>query len=302
MMSFLVVCSKNRGEELKRLFKSLRNCANKPAVALLIDGSDEDKFDYFEDLQRLSENSFDLEIIRFATPGLVMARNRALDEIESRSPSSSEAVVHFVDDDVIFTPNYFHEISKAMDQSQLAGACGRTLMPRIPRIPAPKFHPRNPGRLSRLGIAVAHWTSSKPSKVEWLPGCSMSYRVNAIRGMRFDTGRQALPAGEDIEFSSRVASEVGPLGYIPNALIWHMMSDLNRPNPRRWAYEDVYHRKDLGRKAILNCSPTSVFLGSIFMLATHFVKGLNPRSFGSRQSFVGTLLGLVDFYLKRERR
>ena len=301
-MSFLVVCSKNRGEELKRLFRSLRNCAKKPDVVFLIDGSDEDKLHYLEELQRLSVNSFDLEIIRFATPGLVMARNRALDEIESRLPSSSAAVVHFVDDDVIFTPNYFHELTNAMNRSRLAGACGRTLMPSIPRIPEPNSYPRNPGRLSRFGIAVAQWTSSKPAKVEWLPGCSMSYRLDAIRGMRFDTGRQALPAGEDIEFSSRVASEVGPLGYVPSALIWHMMSDLNRPNPRRWAYEDVYHRKDLGRKYVHKCSPTSVLLGSIFMMTTHLLKGLNPRDPESRQRFIGTILGLVDFYLKRAQR
>ena len=301
-MSVLVVCSKNRGEDLKRLFKSFRNCSNKPALALLIDSGGGYSDDYLDELIELSRNSFNLEVIRLGTPGLVMARNRALDEIESRITISSEALVHFVDDDVVFTPNYFLELTKAINESRLAGACGRTLMPSIPRIRKPGSQQGHPGTLSRLGFASPQWTSSKTSKVKWLPGCSMSYRLEAIRGMRFDTGRQAIPAGEDIEFSARVSSEKGALAYVPSALIWHMMSDLNRPNPRRWSYEDVYHRKDLGRKRLHQCTPTSVFLGSVFMLVTHFLKGLEPRDSVSRQRFVGTLLGLVDFYLRREQR
>lgn len=298
MLSILVICTRNRMKDLSTAVESLQRCAKPPKILLVIDSKSDNPILY-KTVRQVTPSHMDLIVERCEDFGLVAARNAALRWIEEQD-FQGEVLVHFVDDDVEFQPHYFVELENCFEETLCAGACGRTLMPWISELRL-RNNKNKIGRLSALGINYPHWQSPERVDVDWLPGCSMSYRWSNIRGMKFDNRRAFLPAGEDVDFSGKLKSQGNLLVYEPKALLKHHMSQANRPNERKWAREDVFHRKVLGKDRVLNCNPASVFIGTLILACQSGAKAfalLNPVSL---ERFIGTLKGVVDFYvLKKE--
>jgi glycosyltransferase involved in cell wall biosynthesis len=211
MLSFshsLVICSRGRPESLIGLIDTILDCeySNSIKILIVLNGHSE------KELKRLvheyEEEKPRIEIIESA-PGLVVARNLALISVKTD-------IITFLDDDVLLPRNYLTEIDSAfLNDPHLDG-----LSPRIEGLYATsvqeqgrtiKFKPQY-GKVTTTGrnYWVPDIYSAKPTLVEWLPGCSMSYRFSSIKEMQFSNELMLGPTegyslGEDVDFSMRLS-------------------------------------------------------------------------------------------------
>ena len=223
----LVICTRNRIDDIKRCLASVEAASYVPQRILVVDSSDGRETEEYS-------AQFKLPITYIRAPrGLIIQRNVALTEIH-------EQIAHFIDDDVEVHPDYFLEILRAFhDSPEVAGVGGAMAGvgfgpmatvgrgPRLSERLALKSSSR-PGRVLRSGFNMQCFDSPKAINVDWLPGCSMSFRMSAIRGLKFDERRTLrCPMHDDVDFGLRV-SERGPLLYTPNARLIHHLSPTNR--------------------------------------------------------------------------
>lgn len=179
-------------------------CNQSDQIRVLIVLNGHRKIDFTQLKSQLKQWPIKIDIIE-SSPGLAAARNVALTKL-------SGEIVTFLDDDVLLPETYFTEVDQAFVlYPEIEG-----LSPRIKGLYSGTSALRNRfklgsskyGRVTRNGenYWVPDTFSEVTTKVQWLPGCSMTYRISAIGGKRFSeelmlgpTGGYSL--GEDVDFS-----------------------------------------------------------------------------------------------------
>lgn len=250
LRNVVVICTRNRPDHVSRLIENLAKQTLRPELVLIIDGSDEPKTltsgsTHREGISGLSQH-LQIEVIA-AAPGLPKQRNIALDALSGRAE-----VVHFFDDDVEIDPSYLEFIWEAFSAEQnLVGASGDVI----------NAHPARPSVVQRIlllksrkgGVVLSSGVNigvpgQKQSKaIMWLPGCAMSYRLDAIADLKFDEARSGYALGEDVDFSAR-AGLVGPLRYVEKAKLMHNFAMSNRLSANDLARDDVISRWKLATR------------------------------------------------------
>jgi len=229
----LVVCTRNRIDDIKRCLASVQFASYIPGRILVVDSSDGRETEEFC-------AQFHLPITYIRAPrGLTIQRNIALAEIH-------EDIVHFIDDDVEVEGDYFHALNQALhDSPQTAGAGGAIVNAGANR---PELLARlalksstHPGRVLRSGYNSGCFDLPRAINVDWLPGCSMSFRMSAIRGLKFDERRKGYALGEDVDFGLK-ALERGPLLHTPAARLVHHVSPTNRADQPELVRASVHNR------------------------------------------------------------
>lgn len=232
----LVIPTRNRIDDIKRCLASIEAASHVPNRILVVDSSDGRETE-----QYCAQSHLPITYIK-APRGWIIQRNIALAEIQ-------EQIVHFIDDDVEVEPDYFRELVQALrDSPQAAGVGGAVASPDGANIVnRPTLIGRlalkeslHPGRVLRSGHNIGSFDSPKAINVDWLPGCSMSFRMSAIRGLKFDERREDIP-GEDVDFGLR-ALERGPLIFTPAARLIHHVSPTNRHDYPWWVRGSVRNR------------------------------------------------------------
>jgi GT2 family glycosyltransferase len=217
----VVICTRNRSEELKKILTSIDQQTMFPDLVLVIDSSDS-----FFQLQ----NNYGFKLNHVPSKkNLTFQRNVSLGML---STLNKDARIHFFDDDVILGNQYIEKVSKRFDSyPDIDGICART----------PDNTDKNPsvymriflldsirsGRILPSGVNVAFKNSSDSYEVEWLAGCCMSYRLNKIRELRFDESRKGVGWGEDVDFSYRLSRSC-KLMCMTDLEITHSLSLTNR--------------------------------------------------------------------------
>jgi glycosyltransferase involved in cell wall biosynthesis len=203
----VVVCSRGRPKQVISIIESVIACENSSDVKIMIvlNGHSKDELDELR--QKYKNQINQVEIIE-SVPGLAAARNVALKKADCE-------VLTFLDDDVSLPNGYFTAIDSAFyDDHELDG-----LSPRINGL-YPKTHSRSVfkiklrpryGKVTKTGknYWVPDTYGQEPTSVDWLPGCSMSYRFTSIKDMRFSEELMLGPTegyslGEDIDFSIQI--------------------------------------------------------------------------------------------------
>lgn len=226
LSSVLLICTRNRATDLHHALLSVPTQVRLPDAVLVVDSSDDDGPKRV--VQSFEKSNPELNVIYLhASRGLTKQRNVGLDFCKSRWD-----VVHFVDDDVELQPLYIESLmSRFESDPALVGAGGLVLG----ASPIPfELGMRLIGRASKRQGAVlrsgantgAHGSPAEIG-VEWLPGCSMSFRLEAIAGLRFDEERSGYALGEDVDFGLK-ASRRGKLVHVPEARLLHKLSPDNR--------------------------------------------------------------------------
>lgn len=236
----IVVCSRNRPDVLARLLDWLFETAPADSRVIVVEGSDPDLLLSADLVQRWSAAGL---VHRVTRPQLTHQRNLALEMLQG------EDFVHFIDDDAWPSPAYFAQIEAVLLEHPDAAGAGGLPIYREQR-PSPSrrafktiflLDSRHSGRLLRSGANVPYRDLDGVHRVDWLAGCSMSFRVSRIHGLRFDEARRGVGWGEDVDFSLR-ASERGALFVSAQAHIEHRMSPLGRDT-----YERMIEEYDINR-------------------------------------------------------
>ncbi|MFB6231288.1 MAG: glycosyltransferase family 2 protein [Salinibacter sp.] len=248
----VVICTRNRPEELRRTLDSLAACS--PGTDLLlavIDASDAEErartrsvVDGFDALPSVHWPHTD-------APSSARQRNAALD----RLPPSVE-IVHFIDDDVTVHDGYFEALSAVLRTEPEVGGVGGIVLE--PSKDAPSARSERLRRLFFLGHAeggrvlpsgcatsAQHPSPTDASELrdtEWLSGCSSSYRRTLLEQHRFDEALTGYSMLEDLDLSYRIQRQAR-LVVQPEARLTHRRSPRNRFDAERYSYALTVHRR-----------------------------------------------------------
>jgi len=153
-------------------------------------------------------------------PGLTVQRMRGVSEL---SPGCE--IVHFIDDDVALEPEYFAQIERAFTDAAVVGVGGL-----ITNQPPSKRHILNrlflldstrEGVVLPSGVNAKVYSAEGDVDVEWLSGCSMSFRRSLFATLSFDTSMVGYSLGEDVDFSFGVGKQ-GRLVVAGSARLEHL--------------------------------------------------------------------------------
>lgn len=253
MSSIVVICTRNRSSELISAFQDVRKAS--PDIEILVaDASDEEHKPAVRSLVAGDTASVLLD----CHPGLARQRNQALTWLVLHRPGTQ--IVHFIDDDTEPTPGYFEAIENAFEKDQrLGGVGGVILNQEFPRFQFVKvlfaLYSSRPGVVLRSGRnTIGHYVGHEAVRAEWLPGCAMSYRLDAISGLEFDNRLEGYSLGEDLYFSYAL-SRTHSLTIAKDARAFHHLSPVNRQSAERIArdriellYRFVKENQDRGLK------------------------------------------------------
>ncbi|WP_082575951.1 glycosyltransferase family 2 protein [Arthrobacter sp. Soil762] len=276
MKDALVICTRNRHADIKRCLDSLLQQRRMPLRLLVVDSSDsEDTADLSHQYKSEGGLPF-LEYVHTA-PGLTLQRNVAL-----RTLQEDVEVVHFIDDDVELEPEYIEELMKAFEMDPtLVGAGGlikggnRKKARIVARLSGrDSIHP---GRVLSTGFNIGAHETPFDVDVDWLPGCSMSFRLAMIDGLAFDERRVGYAIGEDADFGLR-ASARGKLRHVHAARLHHHQSPVNRHKRPLLVRMAVAHRWSLAEDNLGRVRRSMVVYGTLTESVTYLVRFLLSRS------------------------
>jgi glycosyltransferase involved in cell wall biosynthesis len=242
MSSLVVVCTRNRPHDVREVLSHVRKVS--PDLPVLVADSSDGP-----DKARVESVVAEVDgcTLIACTPGLARQRNQGLAWISEHSPDTE--VVHFLDDDSEPMPGYFEAIESRFAASREVGGVGGVIVNQpLPRFLAAKYafwlYSRRPGVVLRSGRStIGHYQGHEARAAQWLPGCAMSYRLDAIGDLRFDDRLEGYSLGEDLYFSFAL-SRCHELTIAENALQIHHLSPTNRQSAERVSREriELLHR------------------------------------------------------------
>lgn len=212
----VVIPTKNRPDDLNRLFESITKQIEKPARVVIIDQSDN---------IAVQKESGDFEVNHVHAPyvsGLTAAKNLGVSYCNSE-------IVYFFDDDIILDPDFFQIMNSHFENDpEIYGMCGKQknckdsfiniLFFSLFHIGAYKDIRRkcNSGYIKELLV-----------KTNIISGGITGYRRKVFDDYLFDEGLVRYCLGEDMDFSYRV-SRHHTICFATDALALHNHSQIGR--------------------------------------------------------------------------
>ncbi|HEY6270844.1 MAG TPA: glycosyltransferase [Terriglobales bacterium] len=224
----VIVPTKNRPRDLEAAVDSLLRQTVLPRQLVIIDqsSSGESESQIRSRLAAVPPQVRDLLKVDYirdeGISGLASARNRAMQ-------LANQELWLFLDDDVVLEPEFIKELAAVYEaRAGVAGISGVvTNYPSPPRLFRMwnALFVRGPLRDDRQAV---YWKADRlrnaaPVRVSRLGGGLMSFRAQAIRGLKFDESLRGVSDGEDVDFCARLGPEA-ILMIAPRARLVHNQS------------------------------------------------------------------------------
>lgn len=231
----VVVCTKDRPQDLGRLLESLERQHHPPSAVVIVDASRAPETRALV-TGRPPPGKGKLTYVASAS-GLPLQRNAGVAALEGNPD-----LVCFLDDDVELHENYFRAVVARFqaDRGQrLVGVSGnatnevkRHLLSRLVRRSF-LITDNASGRVLPSGDAGHVFAPNTDQSVDVLSGCNMCFRGDVFRvhGLRFDEALTDYAYMEDQDFSFR-ARRYGDLMQLADARLTHHVSEVGRPSQR----------------------------------------------------------------------
>ncbi len=251
----VIVCTKDRPEDLARLIFSLDKQDMFPTELIISDASQTQET---KNLIQAKEKSGPYPIRYFESPpGLTLQRNRSILEAKGR-------YVIFFDDDVVPEPGFIRAILEAftaLSGRNVAGVTGRitNTSPRATGLSG--FFKKvffltdtGSGRMKLSGFAEL-CIKEDPAYVEVLSGCNMAFNKDILKEFLFDEILKKYSYLEDLEISQRMGKH-HRFFYQPKARLKHLSTTHLTPDTRALRRmlirNHVYLFKKNGKKDFLH--------------------------------------------------
>jgi GT2 family glycosyltransferase len=236
----VILCTYNRPEEIRILLRNLSNQTILPNEIVIVEAGDlENSVRDSQELQLLQEQQLKVTVLG-SIPGLTTQRNCGLEF------QGDFDVVTFLDDDIVLPRDYLERVENIFGSNvDVVGVGGidqnqpnqkASLLDRFFLLDA-----RRPGKLLKSGVNVPFMNYPEGQSVDWLPGCSMSYKYSSLEGLKFDQTRQGVGWGEDVDFSVR-AKRFGKLVMFRDSGILHSQSIKNRDSESKRFQKEIESR------------------------------------------------------------
>jgi GT2 family glycosyltransferase len=299
MQDVLAICTRNRPRDLEKCLESVSKLEDPPEFVFVVDSSTNEESRSLTDTYRPKLSGVDVKYLRSDSRGLVLARNVALNNLPPHCQ-----VVHFVDDDTELQQGYITEINKVLcrNDSDVVGAGGMIVGPpkgktnallRVMKLDSDKL-----GVVLKSGINVGSYDCEFSIEMDWLPGCSMSFRVSAISGLEFDSRRSAWPLGEDVDFGLKARTR-GRLVHVPQARILHNLSQTNRDEVKIINFQDVVHRWTLASDRLGGVKKVWVVISTLARIFIFLFSAIGGRNRFALELAMATMRGLWVSIVKK---
>lgn len=220
----VVVCTRNRPQDLARCLRSLQNLSSFPQEIIVVDNAPNSDTTY-----QLVAQIPSIQYVLEPRPGLSVARNTGIRH-------STGDIIAFTDDDVIVHPNWIAQLQQGFQNLRVMAVTGLMLPAELETEAQLIFH-RDAGG-SGWGYRVITFDPQffSDMKAQGVPvwrigaGANMAFRRKAFDLVGyFDErlGAGASGCSEDSEFWYRILAEGWFCQYEPTAVIYH------------------YHRRDM---------------------------------------------------------
>ncbi len=231
----LVICTKDRPEDLDRLLASVLKQEPLPTEVIVVDDGSLSGVPHAASFQDLGVA---VSHHRKPRPGICRSRNLG-------ARLAQCALVMYLDDDTVLAPGYIREMSALFRrQPEVMGARGLSDTTDGPATRRGQhawqalerfFMLRGRGhRVLRSGFGSPAWEDfTQASSVQFLTGCT-TYRKSIFDTIQYDEALEELGPyafGEDLAFSYRVGMEHGTLIYLPEARLAHLRNTRPRLAP-----------------------------------------------------------------------
>jgi GT2 family glycosyltransferase len=295
----LIVCTRNRAADLARCLATVAAQRRLPDGVLVCDASDGDETARLvAELAGRSRLGGRLRYLR-AAPGLPRQRNLAV-------AATGGDVVHFVDDDVLLDPGYVEQLDRVFEADR-AGAIGGAggLVTNLPPHHPPRvlellgLDSRRDGAVLASGKNVQVFAADGLVEVDWLSGCSMSFRRAVFARHRFDERLDGYALGEDADFGYRVRQD-HRLVVCGAARLRHLSSPVGRQGQRELVRRELLHRYWRVRQGTGRLTVPAFWVSAYGQLGWLAWRAAAHRSRHAARRLVWTAEGILD--IARGRR
>ena len=289
----LVVATKDRPDDFRRLFESLRQQTVKPAEIVIVDASQESVESIATAFPELRKR-----YIRQLPPSAAAQRNAGI-----RACDPSATLIAFADDDITFEPDSFAAMLRFWEgaSEDVLGASFNILNYRVPGGQSLKR-----GRISarlglysaRLGgVAPSGWQSvfgkvSQTQFVEWLPTTAAVWRRHVLDRYGFDEYFDTYSYLEDLDLSYSIGRR-GRLAIVAEAGYSHFPSAGGRVSQRQFGRLEVRNRLYFVRKHGLSLPRCYLAIGIRFAMT--LLAALPSRDRGMLARAIGNVEGSLAF-------
>jgi GT2 family glycosyltransferase len=268
----LVVATKDRPEDLRKLLGSLRCQTHPPSEIVIVDSSSVSHESLPGEFPGLR-----IRYLRHWPPSAAAQRNLG---IRQCNPSSS--LIGFADDDTTFEPDAFANMLRFWEQAgpEILGAAfnirnyparGREVLKRGWLAEQLGLYSPNPGTVSKSGWQTVSGEVTENCFVEWLPSGASVFCRGVFEGNVFDEFFQSYSYLEDLDFSYTV-SRNGRLAIVADAGFSHFPSTGGRVSARQFGRFEIRNRLYFVRKHRL--STPRCCLGLMIRFAMSAASGL----------------------------
>jgi GT2 family glycosyltransferase len=275
MTTSILIATYRRPKDLQRCLVSLELQSRRPDQVFIIVREED------TETQTLLDNvafKLPLKVLRVREPGLVAARNVCLAALQTD-------LVSMIDDDAAPREEWLERIEKRfLEDPRLGALGGRDRLATKPDCDALKREVV--GKICYYGnfIGNHHAGFGAPREVDTLIGVNMSFRREAIVGLRFDLrlrGKGAQP-NEDIAFCLAVRRRGWKIVYDPDVLVDHFEGPRDEPRhyavmlpvTDRRAFGDVTYNWVVATYEEFSLLRHLVYMGWQFLVGTRLRPGL----------------------------
>ena len=243
-----VVATRDRPEELRRMWRSLCRQTRPPDEVVVVDAGAGPS-----PLEGLDPAAFPATHIRAERPSSAGQRNAGLDAV---SPGTD--LVGFLDDDAVLEEGAVEEMLRFWEGADGAVGGAAFNMTNHPPLRAARWkslpfvehagiYGRKPGVVLKSGFQTMIGTVAETTPTAWLPSTASVWRREVLRHHRFDEWFDGYSYLEDLDFSYGVGKSL-VLKVVAGARYAHHPQASSRLDPFRFGRKEVANRLYFVRK------------------------------------------------------
>jgi GT2 family glycosyltransferase len=287
----LVVATKDRPDDLRKMLSSLQNQTLAPAEIIVVDASSNPVESILKEFTTLS-----IRYLRHLPPSAAAQRNAG---IQACSPNAS--LIGFADDDILFESNAIEHMLRFWDSasSDTLGASfnlrnypqrGPSFLKHSKISEALGLYSSVPGSVSQSGWQTVIPGLAQSQFVDWLPTTAVIFRREAFQLSLFDDFFESYSYLEDLDLSYTI-SRSGRLAVVAEAGFSHFPSPSGRVTPFQFGRYEVRNRLYFVRKHSLSLS--RCYLGLAIRLTMSLITGIFHMNRSLLERALGNLQELL---------
>ena len=295
----LIIATKDRPAELKRLLSSLNAQTEFIEQVIIVDSS---SFQKRKPFPRRKEKILRIDYFPFDVPSTSQQRNFGMTRVV---PDISW--VGFLDDDVVFDPKAIEEMKKVLrklkDDDKIGGLGFNQInhpplefqrFKEFSLVEKTGFYHRQKGVVLPTGFQTLIGTVTQDVEVEWLPSTAVLWKKDILANHLFDDWFSGYGYLEDLDFSYALGKKY-KLMVIAAAKYYHFPAPSGRGSPLVFGRREVLNRIYFVHKhqelSLFRC-----YLALLVRFKMSLFLGIKRRNFQFWLRALGNLWGFVESF------